>query len=236
MRAIGGRGQVETLLAKEMNHDSYFEETMVYRTTPKTRALKQAQRERVLNAARELVAARGFAAASIQAVAQHAGVATGSVYRHFPSKAHLFVEVFTLASAKEVQTMAAATRVQANATQRLVAGVRTWATRALQGRTLAYALIAEPVMPQVEAARLQMRRAYVEVLRDVLQDGHDQGEFQIVDIEVTAAGIVGALAEALVGPLSPEDTLTAPARSRLIDALVHFCVQAVTRTPTQPPP
>lgn len=209
---------------------------MVYRETPKTRALKQAQRQRVLDAARALIAEGGFAVASVQSVARHAGVATGSVYRHFPSKAELFVEVFTHASAKEVQTMAAATNIQATAREQLSAGVRTWATRALQGRTLAYALIAEPVMPELEAARLLMRRAYVQVLCEVLERGRSRGEFHIPDVEVAAAGIVGALAEALVGPLSPEDTSSTTSRSRLIDALTLFCMQAVTPVPSRPPP
>ena len=148
---------------------------MVYRPTPKTRARNEAQRERVVAAARALVASGGFAATSIHAVAERAGVATGSVYRHFPSKAHLFVDVFAEASSREVQTMARAAEGHTTATEALRAAITTWAARALEGRTLAYALIAEPVMPEVEAARLEFRRAYICVLREILQRGGDNG-------------------------------------------------------------
>jgi AcrR family transcriptional regulator len=37
--------------------------------------------------------ARGYAAASAQAIAERCGVAAGTLYRHFPSKADLFVEL-----------------------------------------------------------------------------------------------------------------------------------------------
>ncbi|MEM6295584.1 MAG: TetR/AcrR family transcriptional regulator [Myxococcota bacterium] len=201
---------------------------MVYRATPKTRARKEAQRASLLEAARALLAEGGFAAASIQGVAARADVATGTVYRHFPSKADLFVEVFSSASAHEVQVMAEAAAIDAPACEQLRAGVHTWASRALQGRTLAYALIAEPVMPEVEAARLRFRRAYVDVLQTILQRGCDRGEFSLPDVSVAAAAIVGALAEALVGPLSLADNAPETRRAAVVEALTHFCLQAVT--------
>lgn len=175
-----------------------------------------------------MVAEGGFASSSIQAVAARAGIATGSVYRHFPSKAELFVEVFADASSHEVQTMARAAQGHETATEALRAAVRTWASRALAGPTLAYALIAEPVIPEVEAARLRFRRAYVDVLRTVLRQGCEQGEFSLPNIDVAAAAIVGALAEALVGPLSPGDTHDSQSAQALVSDLTHFCLQAVT--------
>ena len=39
---------------------------------------------------------------------RRAGVATGSVYRHFPSKAELFAEVFRRAAQREVDAVAGA--------------------------------------------------------------------------------------------------------------------------------
>lgn len=201
---------------------------MVYRATPKTQARQRAQRGRLLQAARALVAEGGFATASIQAVAAEAGIATGSLYRHFPSKAELFVEIFVDASSHEVQTMARAAQGHQTATEALRAAVGTWASRALAGPTLAYALIAEPVIPEVEAARLRFRRAYVDVLRTILRRGCDRGEFSLPNIDVAAAAIVGALAEALVGPLSPGDTHDLQAAQALVSDLTHFCLQAVT--------
>jgi AcrR family transcriptional regulator len=60
-----------------------------YRRTPQVEARLSASRERILSAALSLVAERGYAGCSVAAVARRAGVATGSVYRHFPAKADL---------------------------------------------------------------------------------------------------------------------------------------------------
>src|SRR4051812_19629135 len=94
---------------------------MPYRPTGRTEARRVATRERVVAAARELIARGGYREAQVAAVAARAGVATGTVYRHFPSKADLFAEVFRQVSQREVDaTRAAADAVgPAPATARL---------------------------------------------------------------------------------------------------------------------
>ena len=137
---------------------------MAYRATQRTEARKAIVRERIVSAARELIARGGYAEAQVTAVASRAGVATGTVYRHFPSKAELFAEVFRAASQREVDAVAvAAHECGHGAAARIAASVETFARRALRGRRLAWALIAEPVDPAVEAERLIFRRAYRDV-------------------------------------------------------------------------
>ena len=67
---------------------------MPYRATERTEARRAAAREAIVAAAHALIAHGGYRAASVAAVAGRAGVATGTVYRHFPSKAELFAEVW----------------------------------------------------------------------------------------------------------------------------------------------
>ena len=78
---------------------------MPYRPTERTRARLAAVRERIVDAALDQLAEGGYASASVVAVANRAGVATGSVYRHFPSKGDLFAEVFRRASQREVDVL-----------------------------------------------------------------------------------------------------------------------------------
>src|SRR4051794_26308911 len=94
---------------------------MPYRPTERTEARRREVRERIVGAALELVAEGGFAAASVAAVARGAGVATGTVYRHFPSKADLFAEVFRRGSQPEVDAVAAAVARPGDATDRVAA-------------------------------------------------------------------------------------------------------------------
>lgn len=54
----------------------------------------QRNRERILVAARDVFATRGFAA-TLDDVAHHAGVGVGTVYRRFPTKEELIEAVFT---------------------------------------------------------------------------------------------------------------------------------------------
>ena len=54
---------------------------------------KQQSRQKILEAAREVFFRDGFMAANLDEVAQKAGVAKGTLYRYFESKAELYVEV-----------------------------------------------------------------------------------------------------------------------------------------------
>src|SRR4051794_28469531 len=65
-----------------------------------------ATRTRIADAALAQVAAGGYASATVTAVAHRAGVAAGSVYTYFPSKAELFAEVFREANAGELALVA----------------------------------------------------------------------------------------------------------------------------------
>jgi AcrR family transcriptional regulator len=167
-----------------------------YRPTEKTRAQAAIARAAVLDAALELLAEGGYAAASMSAIAKRAGLATGSVYRHFHSKADLFAEVFRVAAQREVDVLRG---LRADTPEeRLALCVETFVRRALAEPVRAYALIAEPVDPAVEAERLTFRRAYADLFASILRG-------RGYDAELYAAAIVGALAEALVGPLARRD-------------------------------
>lgn len=199
---------------------------MAYRPTDLTERRKAAIRARIVAAAHKRVARGGFREAQVAAVAEAAGIATGTVYRHFESKAALCAEVFRRASQQEVDVMAAIAAEGGPARRRLERALAVFARRAIKGRTLAYALIAEPVDPAVEAERLRYRRAYAEVLAAILKDGIKAGVFPRQEPEISAACLVGALAEALVGPLAPGHALSAAASERLVDAVVRFCLRA----------
>jgi AcrR family transcriptional regulator len=218
-------GPSRSLFRQELNCGSLLH--LPYRPTEHTEARKAAARERIVAATRALIAHGGYREASVAAVAARAGVATGTVYRHFPSKAELFAEVFRRASQREVDaTRAAAEAAGDGAARRLAAAIDTFARRALRGRRLAWALLAEPVDPAVEAERLVFRRAYAGVFAAILRDGIAAGELAEQDVALVAAALVGALGEALVGPLSPVAPRSHP--DALVTELVAFCLRSVT--------
>ncbi|MCG8695353.1 MAG: TetR/AcrR family transcriptional regulator [Minwuiales bacterium] len=194
---------------------------------PRPRAPKAEVRARILDAGRRIVAEGGYAAAQMTAVARRAGIATGTLYLYFPSKADLLAEVFRLAASHEVAVIAEFADGSDPALTRIGEAVRTFVRRAVRGRRLAYALIAEPVDPAVEAERIVFKRAYADIFAAILRDGIAGGELPPQNVDISAACLIGAFTEALVGPLSPE---TGPGRGeteQLADAIAEFCVRAV---------
>jgi AcrR family transcriptional regulator len=165
-----------------------------------------ATRERLLAGARELIEEGGYGSASVAAIAERAGVASGTVYRHFTSKAELFLEVFrAVCAGEERATRAAAVDAGPGAVDRLEAVLATFARRALQNRPLAWALLAEPVDPLVDAERLAYRERYASLVAAELRAAIAGGEIPDQDVAFTAAALVGGCGEALVGPLSSVD-------------------------------
>jgi AcrR family transcriptional regulator len=186
-------------------------------------------RERLLAAAQELIEDGGYGAASVIAIAARAGVAAGTLYRHFASKEELFVDVFRTVCEREERAMRAAGSEMpdgATATERLETVLATFAARALRNRRLAWALIAEPVDPRVDAERLAYRGRYAALIAETLSAGIASGELPDQDAELTAAALVGGCGEALVGPLSPLAG-TAQEPGEIVSALRTFVRRAV---------
>jgi AcrR family transcriptional regulator len=204
--------------------EPWFTFSIAYRQTSRGEARRGAARSGLIEAAAELIAKGGYAEATVVRVAERAGVAVGSVYRYFPSKAALFAEVFRQASQHEVDAMAAAMGSGGPAPQRIAAGVETFARRALRARRFAWALLAEPVDPGVEAERLAFRRDYRDLLAAVLREGVAAGELPAQDTDLVAAALVGAIGEALVGPLSAPAGADAEVT---VTSLAEFCERAI---------
>lgn len=199
---------------------------MVYRQTENATKRLADKRARILKAARDLVAEGGWAAAQVDNVAERAGVATGTVYRHWTAKAELCAEIVATVSAREVGIVEAVADADGSPVEKLEAAIRTFAGRALRGRRLAYALIAEPVDPEVEMVRLDYRAKLAHGFERILREGIMRGAFPRLDPAVAAACIVGAFMEALVGPLAPAKGTGARADRHLIDQITAFCLRA----------
>jgi AcrR family transcriptional regulator len=208
---------------------------VVYRQTENATKRLADKRARILTAARDLVADGGWPAAQVDHVAAKAGVATGSVYRHWSSKAELCAEIVATVSAREVAIVKAVASADGSPVERLEAAIRTFAARALRGRRLAYALIAEPVDPEVETVRLDYRAQLARCFEGILREGIMRGVFPRLDPAVAAACIVGAFMEALVGPLAPARGTGPRADRHLIEQITQFCLRASVGVPEGKP-
>ncbi|MCX5172086.1 TetR/AcrR family transcriptional regulator [Streptomyces antibioticus] len=175
---------------------------MAYRKTPAEISRLEAAREHLVVCATAVVADVGWAQASVSAVADAAGIAAGSVYQHFPSKAALAVEVFRRAAGREVEVLGEVLGGPGDPVERLARGTEVFARRALENRGLAYALLAAPAEPAVGAERLDFRRRYRALFAEVVREGMTAGVLPHQNAELTAAALTGAIGEVLVDPLA----------------------------------
>ncbi|MEU4689492.1 TetR/AcrR family transcriptional regulator [Actinoplanes sp. NPDC023714] len=202
---------------------------MPYRQTALTRKNASEKRESLLRAARGLVAADGFKAATVAAIAARCSASVGSVYSYFDSRDRLLAEVFRSAANHEIDIVREAVADSGQqASDRIGELVRIFSGRALQGRRMAWALLFEPVSPVVEEERLVYRRSYTEIGEQIIRDGLGRGEFVPQDARLAASAVMGAVSEALVGWIRPESPQPSPAeQSDVIDGIRLFCFRAL---------
>ena len=93
------------------------------RPAPLHAAPEGGTRGRLVRAAAEVIQKGGWGSASVGAIARRAGVAAGTLYRHFPSKAELFLEVFRTVSERELAAMSTAQAAVTGVAERFATGV-----------------------------------------------------------------------------------------------------------------
>jgi AcrR family transcriptional regulator len=97
------------------------------RTAIQNQEVRAVTRAKLLNSALELFASRGYAATSVDAIADAAGVSAGLLYHHFDSKAAVLNAIFEQSLA-DVQATFAAADQETNPADRLPALLRSAAT------------------------------------------------------------------------------------------------------------
>ncbi|WP_344650902.1 TetR/AcrR family transcriptional regulator [Cryptosporangium japonicum] len=194
-------------------------------------------RERLVAEATTIIASQGWSGATVAAVATATGISTGAVYQHFPNKGALAAEVFRRATRRELEVLATVLTASepVPTAERLAQGVGLFAQRAILGRQLAYALIAEPADPPVLIERLTYRRRYNDVFAALIAEGVGKGEMVPQDATVTAAALTGGVAEVLIGQLSePVDGPDARSLVSELTALALRCAGVHVREATCP--
>lgn len=171
-----------------------------------------------------MAAEQGMAAVQIAPVAARAEIAAGTVYRYFPSKAELISELISDISREQLDRVQRAADAAPGPLSALAAAVTTIAIDALSHRKLAWGILAEPIDVDVVTARIDSRKAIVTEIEQRIAAAERAGHLPPQDAAITAAALIGALHEALVGPLAP-DHLDDPAKLR--DAVQTLALMAL---------
>jgi len=198
---------------------------MAYRRTENVVRRLAARHAAIIAAAGALAAEAGINAVQIAPVAERAGIAAGTVYRYFPSKTELVTALVAAVSEREATAMRRAARAAPGPLSALAAAIATFGGRAMAQRRLTWALIAEPADAETDTARAGYRKAIAAELTNRLSTALAARSLPEQDAAVTAAALVGAVLEGLVGPLA---AVPDAARTRdAVQALTLFALRAV---------
>jgi len=175
----------------------------------RTKAESEATATAILGAARELYAARGFAAVPVEEVAAACGVTRGAVYHHFGSRVGLFAAVH----ADVMASVAADVERAADGCdpwEGLEAGCRAFLQAVVADDARQVVLVDGPAVLGWERWREDDARSSGRLLEEVLAELADAGHVRPDDVAVTSALLSGAMNEAALW------VAAAPDRSRAL--------------------
>ncbi len=105
---------------------------MAYRRTERVIARLAARHEAIVAAARALAGEKGMSAVQIVPVAERAGIASGTVYRYFPSKEDLVAALVAATAEQEIAAIRDAVTAAPGPLSALAAAIMAFAARALR--------------------------------------------------------------------------------------------------------
>jgi len=188
---------------------------------------KQAERraattEAILKAGRRLFGERGFAATTIDDIAEAAQVAKGAVYHHFATKEAVFEAVFDLVSRDLVADIDRAVRAEKDVLGAMVAGTQHYFTACAKGPTCQIILRDGPAVLGWERWREIDAQHFGGKFPRALTAAMDTGLIARQPIEPLARLLLGAVTEAAVACAGRSDVLKAGSEySRAFKSLIE---------------
>jgi AcrR family transcriptional regulator len=184
----------------------------------------RATRDRLVTAAVELFAARGFEATSIEAVLDHAGVSRGSLYHHFASKQSLFEAVVDAVEAQvggEIVAAAAASG-DTDPVAALRAGFLAWVRLAADPVVRRILLIDAPAVVGWRRWREIEEQYGLGMIRAVVQAAAEEGRLPTTQVDAFSHMLLAAVNElALLVALADDVPTVQASAEAAVDELLR---------------
>ena len=190
--------------------DRYTGRVPQERASLRARQIEQT-RLALISAARELFGRQGFASTSVEEVADAAGVTTGALYHHFPTKAALFESVFIDLHSELFQRAAKAASTAPTAKAAVVEGFEAFLDAVLAPDVQRIVITDAPAVLGVSRfTELDEEYAFA-AIADGLRRANSNGELQVDDAETAARLLLGALARGAMVIATSKDPIAARA-------------------------
>ncbi|MFY9989450.1 MAG: TetR/AcrR family transcriptional regulator [Rhodoplanes sp.] len=176
---------------------------MPYRRTERVLERLAGRREDILRASRDIAAEQGLGAVQIVPVAERAGIAAGTVYRYFPTKADLVEALLKTIAEQEIAVIRNAAGAAPGPLSALAAAIVAFLVRTMQRPGLLAAVLTVPAERELDGLRLVWRRALVAEFEAAIRAAIAAGRLPEQEAKLAAAAVFGVLAECAAGPLAP---------------------------------
>ncbi|MFH8839809.1 TetR/AcrR family transcriptional regulator [Streptomyces sp. NPDC017868] len=147
---------------------------------------------RLLVAAVEAFAERGYHATTTRDIAGRAGMSPAALYIHYKTKEELLHRISRIGHDKALEILSAAADGDGTAAERLADAVRSFvrwhAERHTTARVVQYEL--DALGPEHRAEIVELRRESEAVIRRILNEGVAAGEFEVSDVPGTTVAVL----------------------------------------------
>ena len=197
-------------------------------------------RDEILQAAAELFMEFGYAATSIDAVAERLGATKGRIYHHYRSKADLYFDVQVAAMNRITEVVEPVARQAGSAVQRLSAmalcharilltelPMQKVAVQGLERQLLGDTLGTTPAAKRLRAV-VKMRDDYERLFAEVIDDGIREGAFVDLPPRLATKPFFGVLNWATVW-YSPRRLQSAESIDELARTLADFAMRGIVK-------
>lgn len=156
---------------------------------------KSRNSEIIIEAAK-LFAAKGYDGTSIRDIARAVGVAQASLYHFFADKSEIHSTVVSISVERLLRLIRERLATCTTASERVEGFARAHAQHISENAPLYFAAalgyneLADPV---VKARVQRLRDTYEEILRGIVRDGIESGEFRELDVKLAARAIISCL-------------------------------------------
>jgi AcrR family transcriptional regulator len=187
---------------------------------------KVATRDRILQAALQVFAQKGYHRAAVDDIVHASGTSKGAVYHHFPNKEALFLALVDDFSARLAEAIAEAITGAHGALAKVEAALGAGLLTFAHHRDLARILLLESVSlgPAYEAKRAEVHGRFADLIQGYLDQAVGEGSIKPLDTRVATLAWLGAVNELVIQWLhgGEPDLLT-----RVVPALTPMLLRSI---------
>ncbi|HYE90905.1 MAG TPA: TetR/AcrR family transcriptional regulator [Terriglobales bacterium] len=192
--------------------------------------MKVATRDRILGAALEVFAGKGYHRAIVDDIVRASGTSKGAVYHHFPNKEAVFLALVDDFSERLATAVAAAVAARQGALPKVEGALTAALTTFAEDERLARLILLEAVSlgATYQAKRAEVAGRFADLIQGYLDEAAAAGAIAPLDTRVATLAWLGAINEVVIQWLHGE----VPDLRATIPALTGLLLRSIGSAPS----